>query len=111
MITDKKLRNCIKKRLEKNGTVTIRRTPTEDNEKNDSDDCYTDPTRARYNNVRGFFGREINSKEITLCIENLETHALLNSLSDYILHEFAHSCGWEHGEGKGVPFPEGYNIT
>ncbi|NDB33708.1 MAG: hypothetical protein EB160_09860, partial [Nitrososphaeria archaeon] len=51
---------------------------------------------------------EISSKEIAICIDNLDTMNELNSLSDYIIHEFAHSCGWRHGQGKGIPFPDGH---
>ncbi|NIP62107.1 MAG: hypothetical protein GWN01_12000 [Nitrosopumilaceae archaeon] len=103
-ITDEKLRECLRNRLENNGTIRIKRTYQEDDEKPNSDDCYTNPKLGGQN--KSYFG--IDSKEITLCIDNLENLQELNSLSDYILHEFAHSCGWEHGENKGVPFPDGY---
>jgi hypothetical protein len=28
-------------------------------------------------------------------------------LADLVLHEWAHNCGWSHGEGKGVPCNSG----
>jgi len=105
-ITDEKLRKCIKKRLEENGTIRIRRNPIEDNENPNSHDCYTDPKIGGQNKSFKILG--IPSKEIELCVDNLENLNALNSLSDYILHEFAHSCGWDHGQNKGVPFPDGY---
>ncbi len=69
-ISDERLRNCIRKRLEKNGTVRIRRNPTADNDIPKSSDCYTDHTRAGYNKYVRLLG--IPSKEIELCIYNLE---------------------------------------
>lgn len=106
-ITDEKLRNCIRKRLEKNGTIRIRRNPTVDNEPQNSSDCYTDHNRMSYNKYVRIL-EFIRSKEINLCINNLDNMGQLNSLSDYILHEFAHSCRWDHNQGKGVPFQEGF---
>jgi len=108
VITDQKLQDCIKKRLEKSGTIRIRRTPEEDNAKSDSDDCYKDRNLAGQHKSYGLGCHEIHSKEITLCVDNLAKMNRLGLLSDYILHEFAHSCGWHDGEDKGVPFPNGY---
>jgi hypothetical protein len=105
-ITDEKLRNCIRKRLEKDGTIRIRRSPTADNAIPSSSDCYTDHTRGGFNKYLRILG--IPSREIELCIDNLVELNQMNLLSDYILHEFAHSCGWDHGHGKGVPFPDGF---
>lgn len=107
-ITDQKLRECIKKRLEVNGTIRIRRTPREDKEKPDSHDCYTNSELGGQNKSFGIGEHEIHLKEITICIENLDVMDKLNSLSYYIIHEFAHSCGWKHGQNSGVPFPNGY---
>lgn len=107
-ITDVKLRNCIKKKLEKDGTIRIRRTPVDDHEKPESHDCYTNSNLGGQNKSFGFGKHRIYSNEITLCVDNLNEMDKLNLLFDYILHEFAHSCGWEHGDCKGVPFPDGY---
>jgi len=108
IITDEKLRNCVKNRLEKSGKIRIRCTPKEDNEKITSNDCYKDPNLGGQHKSYGIGKWEIHSKKITLCVDNLAKNRKLDILWKYVLHEFAHSCGWEDGQNKGVPFPDGY---
>ena len=108
VITNLTLQNCVKKKLEKSGTIRIRRSAKEDNVHPMSHDCYHDTTIGAQNQSYYFRIFEIHSKTISLCIENLERGRRMDVLWKYILHEFAHSCKWEHGENKGVPFPDGY---
>ena len=108
IITEDKLRRCVKKKLEKSGIIRIRRTAEEDDEKIGSHDCYMNSNLGGQSKSYGIGKHEIHSKEISICIENISRLKRLHLLSDYILHEFAHSCGWKDGENKGVPFPNGY---
>ena len=32
-------------------------------------------------------------------------------VGDVIIHEFAHSCGWRHGDDQGVPFDPGFDFS
>jgi RHS repeat-associated protein len=38
-----------------------------------------------------------------ICVNNIE----IKDLDDVILHEIAHTCGWRHHDGCGVPFQSG----
>ena len=84
IITDNELRNCIQERLTKNGTIKC--------------ETCSDPRRLGYNTWWWFFGWH-KSKKIHICTNNASTA----DIPDTILHEFAHSCCWDHGDGKGVP--------
>lgn len=47
----------------------------------------------------------IPSKTISVCTNNPH---LLNKLENVLLHEWAHSCGWDHYQGGGVPGQNGF---
>jgi hypothetical protein len=47
-------------------------------------------------------GYEGTGATIHLCA-NMLADARPFKVADVVLHEWAHTCGWEHGEGKGVP--------
>lgn len=83
IVTDPKLASCIKKRCEK---AEIRC----DWGRNCS------PGDLGYNQVTLGF----RSRNIYICAKNITNP---NSLGAIAVHEWAHSCGWEHGDGKGVP--------
>jgi hypothetical protein len=42
------------------------------------------------------------NRTIHICMNRLPPGAR-DAIADTILHEWAHTCGWDHGEGKGVP--------
>ena len=94
-ITDRSRRRCIKKKCSK-GRI------------NCSFACKSDSG-----------GIGVDKKDyITICVNQLNEHkpgprgvSGLNDeyyLGNVILHEFAHTCGWEHGGGQGVPNPSDY---
>ena len=104
VITDAKLRNCIRNRLEKSGKILIRRNPSTDKVHSNSDDCYKNSESLGQHKTFLI----IHSKKITLCIENIIDMGYGNDVWQIILHEFAHSCGWSHGDEKGVPGQHGF---
>lgn len=81
VITNPKLRSCIDKRC-KNAKVKCR-------------DCDDDSLGYE----RSFLG--LRTGTAVLCIENfpIDTQAI----GPVAIHEWAHSCRWEHGDGGGVP--------
>jgi len=82
-ITEPTLKNCIRRRCV-TGKVKCRKCG--------------DGHLAGYN--RGI-GRRFRSSTIVLCANNL------NWFGHAALHEWAHSCGWMHGDGQGVPGNDG----
>jgi hypothetical protein len=42
-------------------------------------------------------------EEATLCPGNWTYGVPPGYLGEVVIHEWAHNCGWRHGEGKGVP--------
>jgi hypothetical protein len=83
-ITDRKLAKCIKKRC-KRPKVKCK-------------DC-CDPTECGHNNW--WFGI-IPSRKIVIC-----ANTVTKNFGTVAIHEWAHSCGWDEGEGKGVPGNDG----
>ena len=43
------------------------------------------------------------NNEITLCLSSHKEIDSINQWGCVAMHEWAHSCGWEHGDGAGVP--------
>lgn len=83
IITDPDLRKCIQKRCDK-GTIICK------------NDCKSGV--AGYN--RWYFGL-FPSSDINICSNNLSN--LMHLVGSVAIHEWAHSCGWDHFQGKGVP--------
>ena len=87
IVTSPKLASCIKRRCQH---AVIRC---------DSKDC--NPNDGGINITSPIFGPE---KDIYLCVGNPNLSAHLGPV---VIHEFAHSCGWKHGGGFGVPGDSG----
>ena len=59
------------------------------------------PNLLGWNDRFTIFGVKLwASDTFHLCINNIGNNA--NRMRDVILHEFAHSCCWDHGNGHGV---------
>ena len=86
VITDPKLRKCLKKRCK---TAKIK--------------CQTscEPDELGYN--RSFLG--IHSRTANICINRFPAGS--QAYGAVVIHEWAHSCGWNHGQGAGVPGDDG----
>jgi hypothetical protein len=81
------LRTCIKTKATR-GTVII-------------EQC-EDSKLLGYNNWTMLFGHKLWAQdEIHICLNNIGANDDL--LADVMLHEWAHSCCWDHGDGGGVP--------
>jgi|HubBroStandDraft_4_1064222.scaffolds.fasta_scaffold01159_8 RHS repeat-associated protein len=84
-ITDLKLRSCLQKRC-KSGKIKC------------SDNCSQQPKQqagnAPYHGSTG-----------TLCLDSIGTPPWTTpqDFGGTIIHEWAHTCGWHHGQGQGVP--------
>ena len=86
-ITSRSLRKCVRNKLN-NATI----------------ECHNceRPNLLGWNSWTTIFGVKLwASGTIHLCVNNNGNNA--NRMRDVILHEFAHSCCWDHGEGQGVP--------
>jgi hypothetical protein len=44
---------------------------------------------------------KIKSSDVHLCLSNIDR--LRTDASATLMHEWAHTCCWDHGDGKGVP--------
>jgi len=83
-ITDPKLRSCIQKRC-KSGTIKC------------SDNC-----------APGRFGEApYHGSTATMCLNGWPDWTQPSDIGPRIIHEWAHTCGWHHGQGGGVPFDPG----
>ena len=91
LITDLELRKCIKKRCD-NAKV------------NCDNNCR--PRLLGYNRQWALFGFVVyRSSTANVCVNNPKA---CNKYGRIAIHEWAHSCGWSHGDGKGVPGDSGY---
>jgi len=106
-ITNRNLREGIQDRLENTGIIKIRSTRTQDNSLYFFNECYTELTRQAYCHTRKI-PLFVRLEEITICISNISKARLMGELWQYIIHEFAHTCGWEHGQGMGIPENNGF---
>jgi RHS repeat-associated protein len=86
-IADPKLRSCIQKSCDK-GTIKC---------KDNSDKGCKDA--GGYNNKYPF----ITNRTANLCPGNWPDWTDPTYVGDSVIHEFAHGCGWNHGQGGGVP--------
>jgi RHS repeat-associated protein len=83
-ITDPTLRSCIARRC-KSGKIKC------------SNDC-----------PPGFAGESpYNGVTATMCVNHWPDWTTPAWVGQAIIHEWAHSCGWHHGDGKGVPLDPG----
>ena len=104
IITDDKLRNCIKTRCE-NGKIKCCK-------KGWRLFCIGSCCPCKEQDVLGynrqyFFGL-FKSRTAVLCIDNIRMWGKQNKIGEMVIHEWAHSCCWHHGENKGVPGDSGY---
>jgi RHS repeat-associated protein len=83
-ITDPKLRSCIQKSCD-SGTIKCK------------DSCPAD-AGGYQRTILGFGGRTAN-----LCTNNWPNYSPLSYAGASVIHEWAHGCGWNHGQGGGVP--------
>jgi roadblock/LC7 domain-containing protein len=92
IVTDPGLRVCIMERMN-NGSVSCA-----------GGKC--DGNTNGYNWDYGFY----QSSEIVMCLGQIKG---LNATAIGLLaiHEWAHSCGWDHGDGKGVPGDSGVGLA
>ncbi len=84
-ITDAKLRSCIQKNCER-GKIKCK------------DRCPAD-AGARSREKFLFIG----SRTANLCPNNWPDYTSLEYVGSSVIHEWAHGCGWDHGQGKGIP--------
>jgi hypothetical protein len=89
-ISDLKLRQCLKRRCDKAKVIC---------RSNDDINC-KDNTLAYNVHFLGF-----RSPNGNICIEKVPKGSV--GLGFITLHEWAHSCGWDHGDGGGVPGNDG----
>ncbi|MGH9928244.1 MAG: hypothetical protein ACREA9_03340 [Pyrinomonadaceae bacterium] len=59
-----------------------------------------------YNNDYGFF----QSPNIVMCLDQIKAFSA-TAIGLLAIHEWAHSCGWDHGDGKGVPGDSGVGLA
>lgn len=85
IIRDVGVRNCVIKRCRR-GTVNC------ENPCRVKVNCAGKPTRYR--------GRYNKTDGVVICLNEKPTEGGWGST---VVHEFAHSCGWGHGDGAGVP--------
>jgi RHS repeat-associated protein len=86
-ITNPKLRACIQKSCDK-GTVKC---------KGKGDKGCKDA--GGYNNKVPL----LTNRTANLCPDNWGPWTSPSYVGDSVIHEFAHGCGWNHGQGGGVP--------
>ena len=84
-ITDPKLRACIKKSCD-TGTITCKQK------------C--DPDAGGWSMPKILFKV---SRTANLCPNNWPEWTPPSYAGDTVIHEWAHGCGWKHGQDKGVP--------
>jgi RHS repeat-associated protein len=84
-ITDPKLRSCVQKSCER-GKIKCK------------GNC--EAGEGGYQRtILGFGSRTAN-----LCTNNWPTFTPLSYVGGAVIHEWAHGCGWEHGQGGGIPY-------
>jgi RHS repeat-associated protein len=85
-ITNPKLRACIKKSCEK-GKIKCKGK------------C--DPDQGGFNLTWPIIGK--GKRDANLCPNNWPDYTPLAYAGETVIHEWAHGCGWDEGEGGGVP--------
>ena len=86
---DPRWRSCIQKSCEK-GTIKCK------DDKNCKD-------AGGYNRKIPLFP----SRTANLCPNQWRDYLTSSDVGDMVIHEFAHGCGWKHGQGGGVPLDPG----
>lgn len=86
-ITDPELRSCVQKSCEESKVSC------------GNSSCMDSTLLGE--SVQGF--GSFKFRNITLCICNFST----SNFGEVAVHEWAHGCGWRHGNGKGVPGDNG----
>lgn len=81
-ITNPRLRSCIQKRCN-SGKIQC------------SDKCSQQPPRGGQAPYGG--------NTATLCLNGWPDYTPDSYVGETIIHEWAHTCGWHHGQGGGVP--------
>ncbi len=90
-ITNPELQQCIRKQAQSDNTIHI-----------DGDECHT--YMLGYHELWKVGPFTVKSDDIHICVNNHNTRGLPPAeLENTLMHEWAHSCCWEHGDGKGVP--------
>jgi hypothetical protein len=89
LITDESLRKCINKRCKKGKVVCV-------------DECDKDDVLgyAYYETIGGI---STGLNKGYLCMKNIAKHGMTHKYGEIAIHEWAHTCGWDEGDGKGVP--------
>ena len=92
IITDSSLLKCIKKRCKNNKVV-----------------CRTTRFICRKGTLGFNWGVSpyLRSRKANLCIDIIKDEGYEHKYGDIVIHEWAHSCGWKHNKGKGVPGDSG----
>ena len=88
LITDASLRKCASRQCDRGRVIC----------KDPKNKC-SDPTWFAY----GWMG----GGGAFICKNNFPKNAPIGYLGDAVLHEWAHDCGWKHGDDKGVPYDPG----
>jgi hypothetical protein len=52
--------------------------------------------------ILGFGSRTAN-----MCVNNWPSYTPFSYVGEAVIHEWAHGCGWDHGQGAGVPMNSG----
>lgn len=87
-ITDRGLQRCVNDKLARSGDIVV--------------EACEDGRLLGWNVWRMFFGFKISaSSTIHVCVSNHGEDDVL--LAETLVHEFAHACCWDHGDGQGVP--------
>jgi len=87
-ITDFRLAQCITERCHNSGIIKC-------------DGEYCQPGWSGYHTTRTVNGVVQDNPEIVYCLK--DRNPVAYSYFGVATHEFAHSCGWDHGMGRGVP--------
>ncbi len=96
-ITDLNLKNCIKERCEKNGIIECEKQCWYMYPLIGSSPGYSFTIPIRIGNTT--YRR--NTTTAHICLNSWHASNITN-VGDIIIHEWAHTCGWNDGENKGV---------
>ena len=65
----------------------------------------TKQTTNMFYNAKGERVFGMYSSTTVLCVNNIRNFGIVGQIA---IHEWAHSCGWDHNDGGGVPGTNGY---
>jgi hypothetical protein len=89
-ITDDDLQRCIRAKATGNGKIFI-----------GGDECYSNTGLRGYTTWTSLGPFTHHSNDVHLCLGNIRRQGTVPGAT--LMHEWAHTCGWDHGDGKGVP--------